>query len=225
MEQTTHPYSGPKPGSTEQMQAILTELQRLYPDARYDLNFSNPLELFVATQLAAQCTDARVNSVTKQLFQKYRSAAEYANASQEEFEQDIKAITFFRNKAKNIRAACQYLVTHHQGEVPQTMEEMVKLPGVARKTANVVLGNAFHISVGVIVDTHVDRLAHRFGWTQQSNIEKIEQDLMRLLPPAEWLNFSHRTIYHGRAVCNAKKPRCEQCTLAQYCPSAFSFQK
>jgi endonuclease-3 len=225
MEQTTHPYSGPKPGSTEQMQAILTELQRLYPDARYDLNFSNPLELFVATQLAAQCTDARVNSVTQQLFQKYRCAADYANASQEEFEQDIKAITFFRNKAKNIRAACQYLVKHHQGEVPQTMEEMVRLPGVARKTANVVLGNAFRISVGVIVDTHVDRLAHRFGWTQQSNIEKIEQDLMRLLPPAEWLNFSHRTIYHGRAVCNAKKPRCEQCTLAQYCPSAFSFQK
>jgi endonuclease-3 len=225
MEQTTHPYSGPKPGSTEQMQAILTELQQLYPDARYDLNFSNPLELFVATQLAAQCTDAHVNSVTQQLFQKYRSAADYANASQEEFEQDIKAITFFRNKAKNIRAACQYLVAHHQGEVPQTMEEMVKLPGVARKTANVVLGNAFHISVGVIVDTHVDRLAHRFGWTQQSNIEKIEQDLMRLLPPAEWLNFSHRTIYHGRAVCNARKPHCEQCTLAQYCPSAFSFQK
>lgn len=225
MEQTTHPYSGPKPGSTEQMQAILTELQQLYPDARYDLNFSNPLELFVATQLAAQCTDARVNSVTQQLFQKYRCAADYASASQEEFEQDIKAITFFRNKAKNIRAACQYLVTHHEGEVPQTMEEMVRLPGVARKTANVVLGNAFQISVGVIVDTHVDRLAHRFGWTQQSNIEKIEQDLMRLLPPAEWLNFSHRTIYHGRAVCNAKKPRCEQCTLAQYCPSAFSFQK
>jgi endonuclease-3 len=225
MEQTTHPYSGPKPGSTEQMQAILTELQQLYPDARYDLNFSNPLELFVATQLAAQCTDARVNSVTQQLFQKYRCAADYANASQEEFEQDIKAITFFRNKAKNIRAACQYLVTHHQGEVPQTMEEMVRLPGVARKTANVILGNAFQISVGVIVDTHVDRLAHRFGWTQQSNIEKIEQDLMRLLPPAEWLNFSHRTIYHGRAVCNARKPRCEQCTLAQYCPSAFSFQK
>jgi endonuclease-3 len=223
MEQTTHPYTGPKPGSPEQVNAILEELQRLYPNARYDLNFSNPLELFVATQLAAQCTDARVNSVTAQLFQKYRSVEDYATVSQEEFEQAIKAITFYRNKAKNIRAACQYILTHYNGEVPQTMEEMVKLPGVARKTANVVLGNAFHISVGVIVDTHVDRLAHRFGWTQQTNIEKIEQELMRLIPETEWLNFAHRTIYHGRAVCNAKKPRCEQCTLAQYCPSAFSF--
>jgi endonuclease-3 len=223
MEQTTHPYTGPKPGSPEQVNAIIEELQRLYPDARYDLHFSNPLELFVATQLAAQCTDARVNSVTAQLFQKYRSAEDYATVSQEEFEQDIKAITFYRNKAKNIRAACQYILTHYNGEVPQTMEEMVKLPGVARKTANVVLGNAFHISVGVIVDTHVDRLAHRFGWTQQTNIEKIEQELMRLIPETEWLNYAHRTIYHGRAICNAKKPRCEQCTLAQYCPSAFSF--
>lgn len=223
MEQTTHPYTGPKPGSAEHVKVIIEELERLYPNAKYDLNFSNPLELFVATQLAAQCTDARVNSVTAQLFQKYRSAEDYATVSQEEFEQDIKAITFYRNKAKNIRAACQHILTHYHGEVPQTMEEMVKLPGVARKTANVILGNAFHISVGVIVDTHVDRLAHRFGWTQQSNIEKIERDLMDIIPRNEWLNFAHRTIYHGRAVCNAKKPRCEQCTLAQYCPSAFSF--
>lgn len=223
MEQTMHPYTGPQPGSAEQVNAILEELQRLYPNARYDLNFSNPLELFVATQLAAQCTDERVNKVTAQLFQKYRSAEDYANASQEELEQDIKAITFFRNKAKNIRAACQDIVAYYHGEVPRTMEEMVKLSGVARKTANVILGNAFHISVGVIVDTHVDRLSHRFGWTQQSNIEKIEQDLMRIVPRAEWLNFAHRTIYHGRATCKAKKPLCEQCTLAQYCPSAFSF--
>lgn len=223
MEQKTRSYTGPKPGSTEQIEAILEELKRLYPDAKYDLNFTTPLELFVATQLAAQCTDVRVNSVTAQLFQKYRSATDYANASQEEFEEDIKAITFFRNKARNIRAACQYLLAHYDGEVPQTMVEMVKLPGVARKTANVILGNAFHISVGVIVDTHVDRLSHRFGWTQQSTIEKVEQDLMRLIPSAEWLDFAHRTIYHGRAVCNAKKPRCEQCTLAAYCPSAFSF--
>lgn len=223
MEQIAHSYTGPKPGSTEQVNAILEELQRLYPDARYDLNFTNPLELFVATQLAAQCTDARVNSVTAELFQKYRSVEDYASVSLEEFEQDIKKISLYRNKAKNIRAACQYILDHYNGEVPQTMEEMVRLPGVARKTANVVLGNAFHISVGVIVDTHVDRLAHRFGWTQQTNIEKIEKELMRLIPEAEWLNFAHRTIYHGRAVCNAKKPRCEQCTLAQYCPSAFSF--
>jgi endonuclease III len=224
MEQTTHPnpYTGPKPGSAEQITAIIEELQRLYPAAKYDLNFSNPLELFVATQLAAQCTDARVNKVTAELFQKYRSVEDYANVSQEEFEQDIKAIPMYRNKAKNIRAACQSILEHYHGEVPQTIDEMVKLPGVGRKTANVVLGNAFQISVGVIVDTHVDRLVHRFGWTQQTNIDKIEQDLMRLIPEAEWLNFAHRTIYHGRAVCNAKKPRCEECTLAQYCPSAFS---
>jgi endonuclease III len=225
MEQSTPAHTSFAPRSTEQVNAILEELARLYPNARYDLNFSTPLELFVATQLAAQCTDARVNSVTNTLFQKYRSAADYANADPTEFEQDIKAITFFRNKAKNIRAACQVLVQRFQGQVPQTMEEMVTLPGVARKTANVILGNAFGISVGIIVDTHVGRLARRFGWSQSEDAVKEEQDMMKLIPRAEWLNVAHRMIYHGRAVCPARKPHCADCTLAQYCPSAFTETK
>jgi endonuclease-3 len=225
MTQPPQKYTGPTPQSPQQVQAISKELHRLYPDAKYDLNFSTPLELFVATQLAAQCTDERVNAVTKDLFRKYHSVEDYAQVSQEEFEQDIKSTGFYRNKAKNIRAACQYLITHYHGEVPRTMEEMLKLPGVARKTANVVLGNAFGISVGFIVDTHVDRLSHRFGWTQQKNIEKIEQDLMRIVPREEWLDLAHRMIYHGRRICNARKPLCAECTLAQNCPSAFTFSQ
>jgi endonuclease III len=213
-------YMGPQPGSQEQVNAILTELALLYPNARYDLNFTKPLELLVATQLAAQCTDERVNAVTKTLFQKYRSVEDYANVSQEEFEQDIKPTGFYRNKAKSIRAACQYLIDHYNGEVPRTMEEMVRLPGVARKTANVILGNAFGISVGFIVDTHVGRLARRFGWTQQEDPVRVEQELMRLVPPEEWLSTAHRMIYHGRALCVARNPRCPQCPLAPLCPSA-----
>ena len=213
-------YTGPQPGSQEQVNAILTELALLYPNARYDLNFTKPLELLVATQLAAQCTDERVNAVTKTLFQKYRSVEDYANVSQEEFEQDIKPTGFYRNKAKSIRAACQYLIDHYNGEVPRTMEEMVRLPGVARKTANVILGNAFGISVGFIVDTHVGRLARRFGWTQQEDPVRVEQELMRLVPPEEWLSTAHRMIYHGRALCVARNPRCPQCSLAPLCPSA-----
>jgi endonuclease-3 len=214
-------YRGPQPGTPEQINAISTELSTLYPHARYDLNFSNPLELLVATQLAAQCTDERVNAVTKTLFQKYRSVEDYANASQEEFEQDIKPTGFYRNKAKNIRAACQYILTHYNGEVPRTMEEMIKLPGVARKTANVVLGNAFGVSEGFIVDTHVGRVARRFGWTQHDDAVRAEQDLMQLILRAEWLDVAHRMIYHGRAICNARKPLCSQCTLASFCPSAL----
>ncbi|HTK05801.1 MAG TPA: endonuclease III [Ktedonobacteraceae bacterium] len=222
MEQSIPAHMHAAPRSAEQVNAILEELAHLYPTARYDLNFSTPLELFVATQLAAQCTDARVNAVTQTLFQKYRSAEDYANASLEEFEQDIKAITFFRNKAKNIRAACQVLVQRHQGEVPQSMAEMVMLPGVARKTANVILGNAFGISDGIIIDTHVGRLARRFGWSQSEDPVKVEQDMMKLIPRTGWLNVAHRMIYHGRAVCPARKPHCAQCTLAQYCPAAFT---
>ncbi len=220
MDSTSLIYSGPTPKSPEQVTGISEELRSLYPNARYNLNFSTPLELFVATQLAAQCTDERVNAVTDQLFRKYHTAQEYAQVSQEEFEQDIKPTGFYRNKAKNIRAACQYLITHHNGEVPRTMAELVKIPGVARKTANVILGNAFGISEGVIVDTHVQRIVRRFGWTQQEDPVKIEQDLMRLIPKADWLTLSHTVIYHGRAVCDARKPRCSQCTLAKLCPSA-----
>ena len=221
MEQVSSTHTGATPKSPEQIQGVMEELGRLYPTAKYDLNFSTPLELLVATQLAAQCTDARVNSVTGELFRKYRRVEDYASVSQEEFEQDIQKITFYRNKAKNIRAACQYILTRHHGEVPRTMAEMVKIPGVARKTANVILGNAFGVTEGVIVDTHVGRLVRRFGWTQHEDPVKIEQELMGLIPKEEWLSLAHRTIYHGRAVCDARKPRCAECTLVKLCPSAF----
>jgi endonuclease-3 len=211
----------PEPGSPQQVQGIITELHTTYPQARYELNFSTPLELFIATQLAAQCTDERVNAVTKELFRKYRNASDYATVSQEELEQDIKPTGFYRKKAAQIRASCQYLLTHHEGEVPQTMTEMVKIPGVARKTANVILGNAFGIIDGIIIDTHVARLAQRFGWTRHEDINKIEQDLMKLLPREEWLELAHRIIYHGRAICNARKPHCTECQLARLCPSAL----
>ncbi len=221
LSQPQSTYTGPRPGSTEQIQAIIAELRRLYPDAKCTLNFSNPLELLIATQLSAQCTDERVNIVTLDLFRKYRSAEDYATVSQEELEQDIRPTGFYRNKAKNIRAACQRLITNYGGEVPPTMADLLTLPGVARKTANVVLGNAFGIVEGIVVDTHVGRLARRFGWTTNEDPAKVEQDLMRLVPHKDWLNLSHMMIYHGRAICLARKPLCEQCTLVQLCPSAF----
>ena len=212
--------SKPEPGSPQQVQEIISELHTIYPQARYELDFSTPLELFIATQLAAQCTDERVNAVTKDLFRKYRTANDYTAVSLEELEQDIKPTGFYRKKAAQIQASCQYLLIHHRGEVPRTMAEMVKIPGVGRKTANVILGNAFGIIDGVIVDTHVARLAQRFGWTRHEDINKIEQDLMKLLPREEWLELAHRIIYHGRATCMARKPLCAQCKLARLCPSA-----
>jgi endonuclease-3 len=224
MERLSQPqptYTGPQPGSAKQIQAIIAELRRLYPDAKCTLNFSNPLELLIATQLSAQCTDERVNIVTLDLFCKYRSAEDYATVSQEELEQDIRPTGFYRNKAKNIRAACQRLITNYGGEVPPTMADLLTLPGVARKTANVVLGNAFGLVEGIVVDTHVGRLARRFGWTTNEDPAKVEQDLMRLVPQKDWLNLSHMMIYHGRAICLARKPLCERCALAQLCPSAF----
>ena len=203
------------------MQSIIAQLRRLYPDARCSLNFSNPLELLIATQLSAQCTDERVNIVTTSLFKKYRSAEDYATVSQEELEQDIKSTGFYRNKAKNIRAAAQRIVTHYGGEVPRTMADILTLPGVARKTANVVLGNAFGIVEGFVVDTHIGRLARRFGWTANEDPVKVEQDLMRIVPQKDWLHLSHLMIFHGRAVCYARKPACARCALAPLCPSAF----
>jgi endonuclease-3 len=214
-------YAGPKPGSPEQIRAITAELRRIYPDAKCSLDFSNPLELLVATQLSAQCTDERVNLVTRDLFKKYRSAEDYATVSQEELEQDIRSTGFYRNKAKNIRAACQLLITNYDGEVPSTMADLLKLPGVARKTANVVLGNAFGIIEGFVVDTHIGRLARRFGWTKNEDPVKVEQDLMRLVPRQDWLDLSHLMIFHGRAICQSRKPLCQQCTLSKLCPSAF----
>ena len=214
-------YTGPKPGSPEQIRAVTTELWRLYPDAKCSLDFSNPLELLVATQLSAQCTDERVNLVTHDLFQKYRSVSDYATVSQEELEKDIRSTGFYRNKAKNIRAACQLLITNYNGEIPRTMVDLLKLPGVARKTANVVLGNAFGIIEGFVVDTHIGRLARRFGWTNNEDPVKVEQDLMRLVPRQDWLDLSHLMIFHGRAICQARKPLCERCSVSKLCPSAF----
>lgn len=193
----------------------------MYPGARCSLNFSNPLELLVATELSAQCTDERVNLVTASLFKKYRTVQDYATVSQEEFEQDIKSTGFYRNKAKNIRAAAQHIITDFGGEVPRTMNEIMTLPGVARKTANVVLGNAYGIVEGVVVDTHVGRLSRRFGWTTNEDPVKVEQDLMRILPREDWLDASHLMIYHGRAICVARKPLCARCGLVKLCPSAF----
>ncbi len=221
LSQPQRTYTGPQPGQPEQIQAITAELRRLYPDARCSLNFTNPLELLIATQLSAQCTDERVNIVTADLFQKYRSVEDFATVSQEELEQDIRPTGFYRNKAKNIRAACQRLITNYAGEVPRTMVDLLTLPGVARKTANVVLGNAFGIVEGFVVDTHIGRLARRFGWTTNEDPVKVEQDLMRLVPQQDWLDLSHLMIYHGRAKCLARKPLCEQCALAKLCPSAY----
>ncbi|GER85894.1 endonuclease III [Dictyobacter vulcani] len=215
-------YTGPTPGSPEQVTAIIAELRRLYPQAACSLNFSNPLELLIATQLSAQCTDERVNIVTARLFKKYTSVAEFAESSLEELEQDVRSTGFYRNKAKNIRAACQRLIAVYGGDVPQTMQDLLTLPGVARKTANVVLGNAFGIVVGFVVDTHVGRLSRRFGWTTNTDPVKIEQELMLIVPREDWLDLSHLLIFHGRAICDARKPLCEQCTIAHLCPSAFA---
>jgi endonuclease-3 len=225
VSQSQGTYTGPQPGSPEQIRAITAELRHLYPDAKCSLDFSNPLELLIATQLSAQCTDERVNLVTLDLFQKYRIVEDYATTSQEELEQDIRSTGFYRNKAKNIRAACQRLITNYDGEVPRTMADLLTLPGVARKTANVVLGNAFGIVEGFVVDTHIGRLARRFGWTTNEDPVKVEQDLMRLVPQHDWLDLSHLMIFHGRAICLARKPLCEQCALAKLCPSAFIASK
>lgn len=198
---------------------IVARLRAEYPNAKCSLNFTTPLELLVATVLSAQCTDERVNAVTPQLFKKYQTAEDYARAQPEELEQDVKQTGFYRNKAKNIRGAATLLVERFGGEVPRTMPELLTLPGVARKTANVVMGNAYGIVEGVVVDTHVGRLAKRLGLTRQDDPVKVEQDLMALLPREDWLDLSHLMIYHGRAVCQARKPLCERCVLSDICPT------
>ena len=182
------------------------------------MNFSNPLELLVATILSAQCTDKRVNRVTAELFQNYRSAADYAQAPLTALERDIRSTGFFRNKAKNIQACCRKLVELHRGEVPRTMDELTQLDGVGRKTANVVLGNAFGINEGVVVDTHVARLSKRLGLTREQTPEKIEAALARLVPREQWTIFSHWLIWHGRRRCDARKPDCVQCEIQRWCP-------
>lgn len=213
------PAAGPPESERARALEILRLLRADYPDARCSLTFSSPLELLVATILSAQCTDERVNAVTVALFQKYRSAADYAAAAPEALEQDIKQTGFYRNKAKHIRAAAQLLSDAYGGEVPRTMEALIGLPGVARKTANVVLGNAYGIVEGVVVDTHVGRIARRLGLTESEEPVRVEQDLMAVLPREDWLDFSHLLIYHGRAVCQARRPLCELCDLRPLCPT------
>lgn len=199
---------------------ILKLLKKAYPDARCSLNYTTPFELLIATILSAQCTDARVNQVTKDLFRKYPGPQDYLNVPEEELQNDIRTTGFFRNKTKSIRGASKKLLEDFGGEVPSTMDQLLTLPGVARKTANVVLGNAFNITSGIVVDTHVSRVSQRLGLTKQTQPEKIEQSLMKLVPKKEWVAFSHRLIMHGRYVCKAPKPDCPNCILNDLCPSS-----
>lgn len=198
--------------------AIIAALQRTYPDAHCELNYSNPLELLIATILSAQCTDKQVNLVTAALFQKYRTPADYADAAPEVLAADVRRIGLYRNKAKNIQSCCRVLREQHGSEVPRTMEELVALAGVGRKTANVVLGNAFGLNVGVVVDTHVARLSARLGLTREVSPEKIEPALMKLVPREQWALLSHWLIWHGRRRCDARKPDCGGCELKALCP-------
>jgi endonuclease-3 len=204
----------------ERTARILTGLAHAYPDAHCELVFKNPLQLLVATILSAQCTDKQVNIVTASLFKKYRTASHYAQASQEELESDIRRIGLFRSKARNIRKCCQKLIDHHSGKVPKTMEELIHLDGVGRKTANVVLGNAYGRDEGIVVDTHVKRLALRLRLSQATTPEKVEIDLIKLVPRNHWTMLSHWFIWHGRQQCGARNPQCETCQIKEHCPSA-----
>ncbi len=197
---------------------IIKQLKKEYPDAHCELAHANAFELLVATILSAQCTDERVNIVTATLFRKYRSPQDYLEVAQEELELDIRPTGFFRNKAKSIQGASRKIIENFGGAIPQTMEELLTLNGVARKTANVVLGNAFGIASGVVVDTHVSRLSQRLGLTENVAPEKIEKDLTELVPQKEWILFPHLLIAHGRKICQARKPRCEICVLENICP-------
>jgi endonuclease-3 len=199
---------------------ILIRLKRLYPEAPCTLNYETPLQLLVATILSAQCTDERVNQVTPALFARFPDAAAFARADVEDIETLIRSTGFYRNKAKNIQASCRMIMAEFGGQVPKRMEELLTLPGVARKTANVVLAHAYDIHQGVTVDTHVKRLSNRLGLTEHTDPIRIERDLMRLLPQLEWENWSIRLVYHGRAICKAQKPQCDNCVLADLCPSA-----
>ncbi len=200
--------------------AIIRKLKKRFPDANCSLTQRSPLQLLVATILSAQCTDARVNIVTKDLFKRYKTTKDYAEADPEELSEIIRSTGFFRNKTKSILGMAQGLLEKHQGKVPRTMDELTKLPGVGRKTANVVLGNAFGIDEGVVVDTHVTRISNRLKLTKHKNAVKIEQDLMRLVPKSDWTLFPHLMILHGRATCQARKPRCEECLINTLCPSS-----
>ena len=201
---------------------IIRLLEKEHSDAEIALTFKNPLELLISTILSAQCTDERVNIVTKILFKKYKTPRDYAKADLKELEQDVRSTGFYHNKARNIKNCCQMLIEKFGSQVPKTMEELLELPGVARKTANIVLSNAFGIVEGIAVDTHVRRLSERLGLTQNKNQDKIEQDLMKIVPKEMWMRFSDLLIFHGRRVCMAKKPKCGECVLNKICPSAFT---
>ena len=209
--------------SRKKLPQMLKLLGKNYSAAKTALNFANPVQMLVSTILSAQCTDVRVNKVTPALFKKYKTAKDYATAKPEELQTLIRSTGFYRNKAKNIMGACRVLVEKHGGKVPATMKEMLELPGVARKTANVVLHNAYGIIEGVVVDTHIRRLSRRLGLSDQMNPEKIERDLMKIVPKKDWANISYWLIDHGRAICKSQKPNCDGCFLSKLCPSAFTF--
>ena len=204
-------------------QKIMELLEKEHGDAEIALHYKNPLELLIATILSAQATDEQINAITPKLFQKYKTAKDYANADLTELKQDIKSSGFYHNKAKNLKNSAKLLVEKYNSQVPKTMEELVELPGVARKTANIVLFNAYGVIAGVAVDTHVRRLAQRLGLTENTNQDKIEKDLMNIVPKDKWMRITDLLISHGRRVCNARKPRCDACVLNKICPSAFTF--
>ena len=209
------------PEKKRRVRRVIATLKKEHPDARCSLNHTSPLELLIATILSAQCTDERVNIVTADLFRKYRKWEDYASAPASELEHDIRSTGFFRNKAKSIQGACRMIGERYGGRVPESTEELLELPGVARKTANVVLGNAFGIASGVVVDTHVTRLSERLGFSAEKSPEKIERDLASLVPESDWIIFPHLLIAHGRKICKARTPLCGECALAKLCPSAF----
>jgi endonuclease III len=209
----------------ERVDALIGKFREVYPDAHCELDYATPLQLLVATILSAQCTDKRVNMVTPGLFKKYKTAKAFADAPQEELEMEIRSTGFFRSKAKSLRAMAADIVTKHGGKVPATMEDLTALRGVGRKTANVVLGNAFDINVGIVVDTHVLRLSRRLGLTKEADPVKVETDLMKIVPRPEWALFSHWLIWHGRRRCVARKPDCDGCEVQHLCPNAFKAVK
>jgi endonuclease-3 len=212
-----------KPRIDSRIADVILLLKRKYPDARCTLDFETPHQLLVATVLSAQCTDERVNIVTKDLFKRYRRPKDFAEADIRELERDIRSAGFFRNKAKSIKESARLITNHHGGRIPRSMSELVRLPGVGRKTASVILGTAFGKAEGIAVDTHVMRLSRRLGLSGQKDAARIEKDLMRIVPRDDWIIFSHLLISHGRAVCHARKPECKSCILRELCPAATRF--
>jgi len=211
-------------GNKTKVLKIIELLEKEHPDAKIALTYTNPLELLIATMLSAQCTDERVNIVTKTLFKKCRKAEDYATVDLKEFEEDTKSTGFYHSKARNVKSCCQILVEKFGSQVPKTMDEMLELPGVARKTANIVLSNAYGVVEGIAVDTHVRRVSRRLGLTEQEDADKIEKDLMEIVPKSSWMRIADLLIFHGRRICDARKPKCEICVLNKLCPSASSFQ-